>query len=348
MALGTVLVLLRLKKVPEPALIALAAGLGLVFFPGGRVAAAEAGMQHAPELVQTIPLPGVRGRIDHLDIDQAGGRLFVAALGNDSIEVVDLRSGRRTSRLNRLKAPQGVAYVPAARRLYVANAGGGIDVFAGDALSPAGRITGLNDADNIRADHANGLLYVGYGEAIAVVEAPTAQLAKRIGLAGHPESFQLETAGKRIFVNIPTARQVAVVDRGMGAVVASWELGEAHANFPMALDEPRHRLFIGARSPATLVVLDTDSGKQVAAVPICGDTDDVFTDTVRARVLAICGDGVLSVIQQEVGDSYREIGRIKTAPGARTGFWSATERMLYIAAPARGRQAARILVYRLK
>ena len=304
-------------------------------------------MADPPQLLRTISLPGVRGRIDHLGLDLEGHRLFIAALGNDSIEVVDLRAGTRSARIEHLREPQGVAYVPAARRIYVANAGGGIDLFASDTLAPVGRIAGLEDADNLRVDLENGLLYVGYGAAIAVVQSSTAQLSGRIRLPGHPESFQLENAGNRIFVNVPSARQVAVVDRRSGTVAGTWELGDVQGNFPMALDEVRHRIFIGARRPASLLVLDTATGKQVAAIPIGGDTDDVFFDVERARVLAICGEGVLSVIQQEA-DTYRETGRITTSPGARTGLWNPAERMLYVAAPARGSEPAKILVYRFK
>src|SRR5205823_9981427 len=97
-----------------------------------------------------------------------------------------------------------------------------------------------------------------------------------VRLSGHPESFQLEKSGPRIFVNVPGAAHVVVIDRTRNAVIARWELGDAAANFPMALDEPDHRLFIGCRRPARLLVYDTASGKRVAGVPIGGDTDDLF------------------------------------------------------------------------
>jgi DNA-binding beta-propeller fold protein YncE len=156
------------------------------------------------QLVQTIALPDVRGRIDHLDIDLDGGRLFVAALGNNSVEVIDLRAGRRSARLEHLREPQGVAYAPEAKRLFVANGESGrVDVFAGDTLSPVGHVDALEDADNIRYEPASGRIYVGYGIALAVLEAPTMQLVSRIKLAGHPESLQLDDTGSRIFVNVP-------------------------------------------------------------------------------------------------------------------------------------------------
>ena len=175
------------------------------------------------QLTQTIALPDVRGRIDHLDIDLDGSRLFVAASGNNSVEVIDLRAGRRSARLEHLREPQGVAYVPEVRRLFVASGESGrVDVFAGNSLAAVGRVDALEDADNVRYDPVNERVYVGYGSALAVLEAPTMQLVSRIKLRGHPESFQLESTGSRIFINVPKAEQIAVVDRKLGNVVGSW------------------------------------------------------------------------------------------------------------------------------
>ena len=346
LAVATVVVMLKVKRATEPLLIAVAAVVGLALFPATRAfGAAEEPM---PQLVRTIPLPDVRGRIDHLDIDREGRRLFVAALGNDTVEVIDLREGRRATRIEGMREPQGVAYVAAARRLYAANGGGGLDAFSGESLGRLGAREPLDDADNIRVDSRAGRLYVGYGSALAEIDSSTGRLVRRIALSGHPEAFQLEATGPRIFVNVPSARQVVVVDRKTGASTASWGLGDVQSNFPMALDERQHRLFVGARRPATLLVLDTDAGRRVASVAIGGDADDVFFDAERSRILAICGEGMISVVQQDGADAYRSAGRVTTAPGARTGFWDAASRTLYVAAPARGSEAARILVYEVK
>src|SRR5215831_10408577 len=183
------------------------------------------------ELVQTIALPDVRGRIDHLAVDLDGERLFIAALGNDSVEVIDLRAGRRTARLEHLEEPQGVAYVSEMNRLFVANGRGGqVDIFAGAELTGFGSVTGLEDADNVRYDQGSRQIYVGYGSAMAVIDASTAKLIHQIKLAGHPESFQLETEAARIFVNVPNAGQIAVIDRNKGSIVATWPVGEMKAN----------------------------------------------------------------------------------------------------------------------
>ena len=302
-----------------------------------------------PELVQTIALPDVRGRIDRLDIDLDGGRLFVAALGNDTVEVVDLRAGRRSERLEHLSEPQGVAYVPEAKRLFVANGESGrVDVFAGNALSPVGHVDALADADNMRYEPASGRIYVGYGSALAVLDAPTMQLVSRVKLAGHPESFQLERTGSRIFVNVPSARQIAVVDRKKGNVVATWDLGEMRANFPMALDEVNHRLFVATRQPAMLLIYDTETAKRIASVPISGDADDLFFDGERKHVYAICGQGAIIVVQQQDTDRYVVLGQVRTAPGARTGLFVPMQKTLYVAVPAQRSAPAEIRVYKVR
>lgn len=300
------------------------------------------------EWVQTIALPDVRGRIDHLDIDLDGKRLFVAALRNNTVEVIDLREGRRSQRMEALREPQGVVYVSQAKRLFVTSGEGGrVDVFAGTPLALVTHINALEDADNIRYA-SSGRVYVGYGRALAVLEALTLQKVGDIKLAGHPESFQLESTGSRLFVNVPSAQHIAVVDRQKGAVLATWSVGEMDANFPMALDEMNHRLFVATRRPAALLVYDTESGKRIANVPGCGDADDLFFDGARKLLYAICGDGFISVVQQRDADHYEVASQVRTAPGARTGLFVPAQRTLYVAVPAQRTAPAEIRVYSVK
>jgi hypothetical protein len=301
------------------------------------------------ELVQTIALPDVRGRIDHLDIDLDGERLFVAALGNDTVEVVDLRAGQRSARLEHLQEPQGVAYVPEGKRLFVANGRGGrVDVFAGAPLAAAGHVDGLEDADNVRYERNSGHVYVGYGSALAVIDAATLKLAAQIKLAGHPESFQLESGASRVFVNVPNAQHIAVVDRNKRSVLATWSLDGKKANFPMALDESNHRVFVATRQPAALLVHDTQTGKRVADLSIGGDADDLFFDAERKRIYVICGQGVIGVVQQRDADRYQNLAQVPSAPGARTGLFVAARKTLYVAVPARGPSPAEIRVYAVR
>src|SRR5829696_4733131 len=221
--------------------------------------------------VQSIQLPDVTGRIDHMSIDSQGGRLFVAALGNNTVEVIDLKAGNRTEEIKNLQEPQGVVYIPEGNQLLVSNGeGDSLDIYDGTSLKLLNQVELGDDPDNIRYDATTGYAYVGYGtgnsSALGVVDVDRATKVADIKLSGHPESFQLEGNGKRIFVNVPTSEQVAVVDREKGAVVDTWPIEIAKENFPMALDESSHRLFIGTRSPAELLILDTDTGKQVTSL----------------------------------------------------------------------------------
>ena len=248
--------------------------------------------------------------------------------------------------MNGLPEPQGIAYVPSLNRLFVANGGdGSVRSFDADSWSLLQSISYGGDADNLRVDPDSGHLWVGYGAGALGEFGPDGGKAGEAKLDAHPESFQLEKNGPRIFVNLPGSRKVAVVDRRSRTLVASWNLGTARANYPMALDEADHRLFVATRSPATLIVFDTISGTRVAALPVAGDCDDVFYDQRRHRIYAIGGEGAISVFAQNDPDHYTELGRIKTSPGARTGFLSAELDRLFVAARRDGAQSAAIRVY---
>jgi DNA-binding beta-propeller fold protein YncE len=287
-------------------------------------------------LVKTIPLPDVHGRIDHLALDGRGQRLFAAALANDTVEVIDLAAGKRSRTLGSCAEPQGVAFVPAENRLVIANGGSGVvSILDAASFKTIKTITGLPDADNVRYDAKSDLVYVGYGDgSLAVIRAATGERAADIPLAGHPESFQLEPNGSRLFVNVPDAEQVAVVDRDRHVVLTTWPMKAFRGNFPMALDETSHRLFIGCRNPAQLVVLDTTTGKTVAGVPVAGDTDDVFYDAHRKLIYVSCGGGFIDVIEQRNADSYQLLERIPTRGGARTSYFSSERGELYLAVRA--------------
>jgi DNA-binding beta-propeller fold protein YncE len=302
------------------------------------------------KLKQTIALPGVEGRIDHMEIDAAGDRLFVCALDNNTVEVLDLRKGERAHSITGLGTPQGVGYVPEVNRLFVANDKGGIcKIYDGKSFQAVGELDFKDDADNVRYDEATKRIYVGFGSGgIAIVNAPDGKQVGSIKLSAHPEAFQLEKKGNRIFVNVPTSRHVAVVDRDKGEVVARWKTDLAFANFPMALDEANHRLFVGCRLPSRLVVLNTDSGDVVAKMNISGDCDDLFYDTKRHRVYAICGAGKINVIDQIDPNTYRVSTTIGTADGARTGIFVSELDVLFVAVPHRGSQQAEVRCYQIE
>jgi outer membrane protein assembly factor BamB len=297
--------------------------------------------------VQTIPLDGVEGRIDHLGLDTKGKGLFLAALGNNSVEIVDLAAGKVTQHIRNLRAPQGIGFAPDSNRLAVANdQDGSLRLYDGTSLQPTATIDLKDDADNVRYDAVSRRFWVGYGDGgLAAIDPESGKQVADVKLDAHPESFQLETRGKRIFVNVPNAGYVAVVDRESGTLIGKFTLIEASANFPMALDEADHRLFIGCRRPAKLLVLDTETGKTVATVDIVGDTDDLFYDAANKRIYVSGGEGRVTVISQTSADIYDVAGQVTTAPGARTSFFVAETGTLYVAVPHRGEQKAELRVF---
>jgi DNA-binding beta-propeller fold protein YncE len=302
------------------------------------------------KLAQTIALGGVEGRIDHFAFDAAGERLFVCALGNNTVEVLDLRKGERVHSIAGLGAPQGIAYIPELDRLFIANDKGGIcRIYDGKSFQVLGQLDFKDDADNVRYDETTKKLYVGFGSGgIAVVSAWDGKQIGSIKLSAHPEAFELEKQGKRIFVNVPNARHVALIDREKGEVIKTWKTDLAFGNFPMALDEANHRLFVGCRLPSKLVVLNTESGDVVAKINISGDPDDVFYDDRRHRIYVICGAGKIDIIEQTDANIYKALAKIDTASGARTGLFVPERDTLFIAVPHHGSQKAEIRAYRVE
>jgi DNA-binding beta-propeller fold protein YncE len=298
-------------------------------------------------LTHTIPLPRVEGRIDHMELDAASDRLFVCALGNNTVEILDLQKGERIHSITGLGAPQGIAYIPELNRIFVASDKGGIcKIYDGKSFETVGKLDFKDDADNVRYDSATKKIFVGFGSGgIGVVNAVDGKQIGSIKLSAHPEAFGLEKNGKRIFVNVPNARHVAVIDREKGEVITKWQTDLAFGNFPMALDEADRRLFIGCRLPSKLVVLNTDSGDVVAKIDISGDPDDVFYDSKRHRIYAICGAGKIDIIEQNDANTYKASAKIDTANGARTGLFVPERDTLFVAVPHRGSQQAEIRCY---
>jgi DNA-binding beta-propeller fold protein YncE len=302
------------------------------------------------KLKETIALPDVEGRIDHFAFDAAGKRLFVCALGNNTVEVLDLHKSKRIRSITSVGAPQGIAYIPELDHIFVANDKGGIcKTYDGSSFQPIGELDLKDDADNVRYDDATKRIYVGFGNGgIAVVDASDGKQIGSIKLSAHPEAFELENNGKRIFVNVPNAGQVEVIDREKGEIIAKWKTDLAFGNFPMALDEANHRLFVGCRLPSKLVVLNTESGKLVTKIDISGDPDEVFYDSKHHRIYTICGAGKINILDQIDPNTYAVSTKIDTAGGARTGLFVPERDALFIAIPHRGSQNAEIREYEIE
>ena len=290
----------------------------------------------ALEIERTIPLKGVSGRIDHMAVDLGRKRLFVAELGNGTVDVIDIPAGAVVRRIGGFKEPQGVGYAPGADALAVASAGdGSVHLFRGAGLQPTGAINLGSDADNVRLDPRSGTFIVGYGSGgLAAIDPAKGTLVSRIPLKQHPEAFQLDPGERLAFVNVPDARQIAVVDMNAGRQIRTWQMpDDVQSNFPMALDATHDIAAIVFRSPPRLAIFDINTGKPTGTFAACGDADDVFFDTERHRIYVSCGTGSVDVWQQE-GPEYRRLSSVKTASGARTSLFVPGLDRLYVAARA--------------
>jgi len=271
------------------------------------------------QLEAKILLGDVRGRIDHMAVDLKRQRLFVAELGNDSVGVVDLANRSLIRTITGLNEPQGVGYEPSTDALYVANArDGSVRLFEGNEYKSAGRLELGSDADNVRVDAAAKLVVIGYGGGgLAVFDPSTRDKIQNVSLKAHPESFQI--VEDRIFVNLPDAHAIAVVDATSGKQVATWPMVKG-GNFAMTVDRDRGQVLLAFRNPPELAVFAMADGKSVANAETCGDVDDLFVDAKRARVYVSCGAGYVDVFEMN-GTAYRRMARIPTASGARTSLF---------------------------
>ncbi len=313
----------------------MAVGIGLLLAHGAA----------ALEFVGRIELPGIQGRIDHLAFDEETGRLFVAALAANEVEVVDVGRMVRTARLPAWSEPQGVLVDRGSRRLLIADGGSGrLESLVGERRS--GVIADLPDADNLRADPTSGAIFVGYGHAIAAVDPMQMRVLRRFPLPGHPEAFALSSRSPRMYVNVPATHQVVVIDRDRGVQIAAWDVSPSGENFPMALDDADERLFVATRRPGNFQVYDAQRGERVAELALCGDADDLFFDPAARLLYAICGEGVIAVLRQTGRDRYERTTTIATASGARTGLLVASRHRLFVAVPARRAKPAEVRIYR--
>jgi len=301
-------------------------------------------------LVQEIPLPNVGGRIDHFTFDAKRKRVIGAALGNNTVEVVDTFAGRDIHSITGAAAPQGVVYVADLDKLFVANGTDGkLRIYDGDSFKLLNTVDIGEDADNVRYDPVEKKVYVAFGGdeggGIAVIDAASGKrLEDAAKLDAHPESFQIATSKSAIYANIATKAKVVVIDRATHKVT-EWPLKTGKANYPMAFDEADHRVFVVTRKPAQLVVLDSDSGATVGSVPCVSDADDLYYDAGRKRIYVPGGEGFISVIQQIDADHYRPLAKIPTTVGARTGLWYEKRDRFYLAVPASSKQGAALWVY---
>jgi len=311
----------------------------------------------ALSLVKHIALPNVKGRIDHSSVDVKGQRLFVAAVDNHTLEVIDTKAGQAIHTIADLAEPQGVFYEASTNRLFVACAlDGTTKIFDGTTFQVLATAKFPDDADNVRYDTRGKRVVVGYAGAkelrkrtegtggLGFLDLSGKQTGNVI-IDAHPESFQLEQSGNRIFVNVPEKREIEVIDHGTLTALARWPVTSAQGNFPMALDEAHHRVFVGTWTPSRMLVFDTETGREIASGDIAGPSDDLFYDSRRSRIYVLTAVGFLEVFQQRDPDHYDRIAHYPTPPHTQTGLFVPEWGMLFAAAQRQGDQSAKVLVY---
>jgi WD40 repeat protein len=304
-------------------------------------------------LTAAISMPNVQGRIDHFALDPAG-RIFVCVVGNDTAEVLETLTEKRIHTITGIPHPQGAAFSPEFNKLFVASRDGQLFIYDGSSFNLITSIDFHDDVDNLRYDSRSQRLFVGFGDAetaaIGVVDAATNQrLSREFKLGAHPESFQLETAGTRIFVNLPDLKQIAVIDRNSGSIT-KWPFTQFEGIFPMALDETDHRLLVATRTPPRFVVLDTESGRIISTLRCAADSDDLYYDAIYKRIYIAGGQGLVSVFAQRDPNRYELLADIPSALGARSAGYAAKigkkgRDRFYLGVPARSGHDAEVWVY---
>lgn len=302
---------------------------------------------------RTIALHGVTGKFDHLAIDISGNRLFIAATGNNSVEVIDLTTDHVRQSITGLGKPHGLVWVAATGSLYVADGTlKELRVYKGTPLALKGTIKLSDDADDMVYDEAHDLLFIGHGTGdaanpaeVAVVDAGNFSLVSNIFVATHPEALDIDTQSGRVFANIAEANEVAVIDINTKIITARWKLIKAADNVPMAFDSGHQLLYVACRTPGMLIALDAATGKEVASQPTAAGADDLFYDPALRRVYVISGAGEVDTFQVEDAKTLRPLGVLHTAPGAKTALFAPAQNLLYVGVPGEGGKPAEIRVY---
>ena len=304
-------------------------------------------------LTRTIPLPGVVGRFDHLAIDIAGNRLFIAATTNHSVEVIDLATDKVEQSITGLGKPHGLAWVAETGSLYVADGAlGELRVYTGTPLALAGTIKLSDDADDMVYDTVHHLLFVGHGGSdaanpakIAVIDTDRFALVSNLSVATHPEALEIDPQNHRVFANIAESNEVVVFDTVTKTIGAHWKLTTAADNVPLAYDNDDKLLYIACRKPGTLIVMDAATGKEVASLPAASGADDLFYDPAMRRVYVICGTGEVDAYQIDEAKHLHPLEVLHTADGAKTALFVPGQNLLYVALPGVNEHPAEIRVY---
>src|SRR5215203_1031709 len=306
------------------------------------------GLEHL-HLEKTIEMPGVSGRIDHMAFNLKDRVLYVAALGNNTVEVVDLLKGTVIKSIKGIEEPQGIAFIPEQNEIVIASGGNGDCVFLN-----AGTFENIStiqlgaDAYIFRYDAVERKIYVGYGNGgIALIDPIAHKHIRNVKLAAHPESFQLDQKNNKMYVNIPDDRSIFVIDLKTFSLLDTWKVDNYRSNFPMTLDTSGNLVFIGYRRPPKLVSYDVKNGNQISTNELVGDIDDIFYYADKQEIIASGGDGSINIFKRENATNFKKVADIPTREGARTSLLIPSLQMFILTERASGGKPATIAVYKI-
>jgi hypothetical protein len=298
-------------------------------------------------LSQTIPVPAMNGGFNHMSVDAKRQLLFAAAPSNQTVEVIDLKSGQPQRSLGGSR-PAAARYAPEFGQIYVSRTDK-LTIHDAASFKVQTEVDLGSSLDELQYNPAAKQLYVGCMTAgkvgVAIISLPEGNVIGKVPLPGKPQGIVIEQKGHRLFANLPTVHGIAVVDCQKEVLLETWPVDKGNGNAALALDEGHGRLFVACRRPATLFVFNTTTGKAIASVPIDGDTDDMFYDAKAKRVYLSGGKGFIDVIDQIDADHYQTHERIPTAAGARTSTFDATLGVFCVGVPKSETEPAKLLIY---
>ena len=325
---------------------------------GTENSAAGAGRGARPatlKLAGSVDFPGYTGDFDHFAIDDKDGKLFLAGEESAELEVLDLASGAIKARMKGFGTPHSPFYMPAANELLVVDGDKPSQVFDASSMKVKRSYAFPKGADSIGWDGTAKQLWIVTGgkdvpqkdSNLIAVDPTTGKTLKSIHFdADHVEALAVEQNGPRLFINVTDKNVLDTIDKSSGKVAKSQKIVEAEQNAPIAYDEKNHRLFVVTRKPGKLVVINADTGATIAVFKAPERTDQVTWDAANGRVYVTGGEGYISVVQQDDADHYREVGQIKSLPGAKTAILDPAHNRLWVAAsPGESKAMGKVLWY---
>lgn len=261
------------------------------------------------KLVNIIVLQNISGRLGHMAYNEKQGVVYLAALSNNTMEVVDLQNKKTIRSVKSLRQPIDVEYISNIDLVFVACLGDGLcRAFNTNTFKEETSFRFDNNVSLVRYSPAFQILYIGYGEgAIALIDGNTLKYKTTIKLPVHPEAMVIDENTAQMFVNLPKSREIGIIDLKNNILSRSFSMANVAENYPVAYDKTNKRLFVGCRKPAKLIVVNSEKGNKIAEVDIDGDVNVLYYDEARKQIYATCGDGYLHVIKQEFKEVKQQI-----------------------------------------